>query len=56
MIEANSVDCGYVAPPAGTLSADAVTLKASLTYKDAGNVTHSAVVDTEGWYRCLCGV
>ena len=48
MIEANSMDCGYVAPPAGTLSADAVTLKASLTYKDAGNVTHSAVVDTEG--------
>ena len=42
-IAVNSAACGYVAPPPGTLAADAVTLTASMTFVDVTNLTHSSV-------------
>ena len=42
-IAVNSVACGYVAPPPGTLAADAVTLTASLTYTDVSSLISSTV-------------
>ncbi len=47
-IEVNSVDCGYVAPPPGTLSADAVTITASLTQVDNALIVPTVVAKEDG--------